>query len=226
MKRFSIPIVLAFWAVVMAGCKRETPVIVSNDVEPVVTHDYVDLGLPSGILWATCNVGAENPEEFGDYFAWGETTPKDFYDWSNYKYGSCVDGFYELSKYYPADGLTVLEPCDDAVTANWGAEWRMPTREEYDELYQETTFIWTKVNGVYGRLLTGSNGNSIFMPATGFRLGSQVIGPGLGIYWSSSLQTVTLVSAWSLHFDWENCHVCATYERSRGQVVRGVRASK
>lgn len=224
MKRFSIAIALTILAIFVAGCKRETPV--ANTDNPVVNHEFVDLGLPSGALWATCNVGADNPEDFGDYFAWGETEPKDFYDWSNYKYGNCVDGIYELSKYYADDGLTVLEPGDDAARANWGEQWRMPTKEEYDELYRETTFVWTKINGVYGRLLTGSNGNSIFLPAAGFRLGEQLIGPGLGIYWSSSLQTVSLVSAWSLHFDWENCHVCATYERSRGQVVRAVRASK
>ena len=222
MKRLANVVLIIIWAVIATSCSKEKP---KND-NPVVVHEYVDLGLPSGTLWATCNVGADNPEDFGDYFAWGETEPKDFYDWSNYKYGNCVDGFYELSKYYDDDGLTVLEPGDDAVRANWGEQWRMPTKEECDELYQETTFIWTKINGVYGRLLTGSNGNSIFMPATGFLLGDQFIGPGLGIYWSSSLQTVSLVSAWSLHFDWENCHVCATYERSRGHVVRGVRVSK
>ena len=224
MKKSSIALALTILAMVVAGCKRDTPV--ANTDNPVANHEFVDLGLPSGTLWATCNVGADNPEDFGDFFAWGETEPKDFYDWENYKYGNCVDGFYELYKYYSDDNLTVLEPCDDAVRANWGNEWRMPTKEEYDELYMETTFIWTKINGVYGRLLKGSNENIIFMPATGFILGSQSIGPGLGIYWSSSLQTVSLVSAWSLHFDWENCHVCATYERSRGHVVRGVRASK
>ena len=221
-KRIAKVILIIVLAVIAASCSKEKP---KND-NPVVVHEYVDLGLPSGTLWATCNVGADNPEDFGDYFAWGETEPKDFCDWENYKYGNCVDGFYELYKYYFDDSLTVLEPCDDAVRANWGNEWRMPTMEEYDELYHETTFIWTKINGVYGRLLTGSNGNSIFMPATGFLLGDQFIGPGLGIYWSNSLQTVSLVSAWSLHFDWENCHVCATYERSRGHVVRGVRVSK
>lgn len=221
MNRITQVVLVIILAVIAAGCNKEK----SNHDQTVVIHEYVDLGLPSGTLWATCNVGAENPEDCGDYFAWGETDPKDSYDWNNYKYGDCVDGFYKLSKYYADDSLTVLEPCDDAVRANWGEGWRMPTKEEYDELYQETTFVWTKINGVYGRLFIGSNGNSIFMPATGFLLGEQFIGPGLGIYWSSTLQTVSLVSAWSLHFDWENCHVCATYERSRGHVVRGVRAS-
>lgn len=226
MKRITKAVFFIVVAVIASGCGKERQTDVTNNIEPAAIHDFVDLGLPSGTLWATCNVGADNPEDFGDYFAWGETEPKDYYDWDNYKYCICVDGIYKLNKYYDDDSLTVLEPCDDAVRANWGNEWRMPTKEEYDELYRETTFIWTKINGVYGRLLTGSNGNSIFMPATGFLLGSQFIGPGLGIYWSSSLQTVSLVSAWSLHFDWENCHVCATYERSRGHVVRAVRASK
>jgi len=198
----------------------------------VYDHGFVDLGLPSGLLWATCNIGASSTEDCGDYFAWGETAKKGMYDWKQYKYSSvCDDGCY-LTKYCTdpklgfngfVDSLMVLEPIDDAVIANWGADWRMPTKEEYEELNQETTFTWTKVNGVEGRLLTGPNGNSIFFPATGFYLDGEVICTGLGIYWSSSLQTVSQVSAWSLHFDYENCHVCATYERSRGHCVRAVR---
>ena len=130
MKRLAKVVLIIILAVIATSCSKDKP---KND-NPVVVHEYVDLGLPSGTLWATCNVGADNPEDFGDYFAWGETEPKDFYDWSNYKYGNCVDGFYELSKYYDDDGLTVLEPGDDAVRANWGNEWRMPTKEEYDIL--------------------------------------------------------------------------------------------
>ena len=133
-KRIAKVILIIVLAVIAASCSKEKP---KND-NPVVVHEYVDLGLPSGTLWATCNVGADNPEDFGDYFAWGETEPKDFYDWENYKYGNCVDGFYELYKYYSDDSLTVLEPCDDAVRANWGNEWRMPTMEEYDALTKDT----------------------------------------------------------------------------------------
>lgn len=214
--------------IVFVGCKKEKNV--ADGV--VVDSDYVDLGLPSGALWAKCNVGADNPEEVGDYFAWGETEIKDIYDWKKYKYSAFDDESYKLTKYCTdstygyngfVDNLTILESDDDAVIANWGAGWRMPTAEEFDELNQNTTVVWTTINGVDGRLLTGPNGNSIFLPATGFYLDGELICTGLGIYWSSSLQTTSQVSAWSLHFDNVNCHVCGTYERSRGQVVRAVK---
>lgn len=224
-----VAIFLVF-SIVFVGCKKEKNV--SDGV--VVDCDYVDLGLPSGTLWAKCNVGAGSPEEVGDFFAWGETATKDFYDWKHYKYSVFDDVDFKLTKYCTdstygyngfVDNLTVLESVDDAVRANWGPEWRMPTAEEFNELQQNTTFVWTTINGVEGRLLTGPNGNSIFLPATGFYLDGELICTGLGIYWSSSLQTTSQVSAWSLHFDDVNCHVCATYERSRGQVVRAVRKS-
>ena len=205
----------------------------SNDT--LVEYAYVDLGLPSGTLWATCNVGANNPEDIGDYFAWGETIPKDVYDWSGYKYGDMVNELFAMSKYCTdsscglngfVDNLSVLELNDDAATANWGTDWRMPTKEEWKELFLKTTCIWTTQNGVDGRLLVGVNGNSIFLPATGFRLGGELIGPSLGIYWSSSLHTNFNERGWSFHFEGENCHVCGTYERNRGQVVRAVHVAR
>ena len=128
------------------------------------THEYVDLGLPSGLLWATCNVGANAPEEYGDYFAWGEIVPKDVYNWSTYQY---YDGS-NLAKYTGSDGLTTLLPGDDAATTNWSNGWRMPTKEEWQELLDNTTNKWTTQNGVNGRLFTGSNGNSLFLPAPDF----------------------------------------------------------
>ena len=137
-------------------------------------HEYVDLGLPSGLLWATCNVGAETPEEYGDYFAWGETTPKDNYSWGTYQYG---DGS-TITKYTGSDGLTTLLPEDDAATANWGNDWRMPTHDEWVELYQNTTMTWTQQNGVNGRLFTADNGNSLFLPAAGYRDLSSLDGAG------------------------------------------------
>lgn len=233
MNRF-LKVVTAFllMAIVNVGCKPDEPIPTDD---PVVMEGCVDLGLPSGIMWATCNIGASVPEEAGTYFAWGDTVSKEMYDWKSYRYANFVEGNYLLNKYCInpfcgvggfVDSLTTLEPVDDAATANLGTEWRMPTREEFDELYRETTFVWTTLNGVEGRLLTGRNGNSIFLPATGFYLDDKFICIGLGIYWSSSLQTTSQVSAWSLHFDYENCHVCATYERSRGQCVRAVRTGQ
>lgn len=200
-----------------------------------ITHAFVDLGLPSGLLWATCNIGASSPEEVGDYFAWGDTSPKEMYDWKNYPYCSYAHDRFELTKYCTdscwgfngiADHLTVLESEDDAAAANWDEGWRMPTSEDYDELIQNTQCIWTTMNGVNGRLFTAKNGNSVFFPATGFRLDGELICTNLGVYWSSSLQTNCQVAAWSLHFDYGNMHVCGTYERSRGQIVRAVYIAK
>ena len=169
--------------------------------------DYVDLGLPSGLLWATCNVGADSPEEYGDYFAWGETTPKDVYNWSNYQYGH---DWNQLTKYCNdaisgyngfTDNLITLLPEDDAATANWGPDWRMPTKAEWQELYNNTTVTWTTQNGVSGRLFTAANGNSLFLPAAGYRYNSSLDGAGSdGDYWSSSLYTVYPGSAWYFGF--------------------------
>jgi hypothetical protein len=147
-------------------------------------HDYVDLGLPSGTLWATCNVGANTPEGYGNYYAWGETTNKETYNWDNYRY---YDGS-NLTKYTGSDGLTTLQSSDDAATANWGAGWRMPTYDEMNELINNCTVTWTTQNGVNGRLFTGPNGNSIFLPAAGWRHNSALNDDGsYGLYWSSSL---------------------------------------
>ena len=229
-----IAIMLALVVVFVVGCKKnenngnEEPHIIDVDEE----YEYVDLGLPSGTLWATCNVGAKSPEESGSYFAWGENAPKKYYSWSNYQYGDCVDGFFQLTKYCTdpnwglhgfVDSLVVLEPMDDAARANRNSDWRIPTGEEWEELYQKTEFEWTTVNGIEGRLLTSWNGNSIFLPATGFYLDEELICPGLGIYWSNTLFKNAPERAWSFHFNFENCHLCGTYERSRGQVIRPVR---
>ena len=152
-------------------------------------HSTVDLGLPSGLLWATCNVGALAPEDYGDYFAWGETQPKVIYDDTTYQY--CNDDIYQLTKYCNdasygyngfTDTLTILQPSDDAAVANWGNGWRMPTKAEFEELYNNTTVTSTTQNGVNGRLFTATNGNSLFLPAADARDGS-----GYGYYWTSSL---------------------------------------
>lgn len=227
MKFLKVIAIILMVSILFAGCKKEAS-------DPVIKydHDFVDLGLPSGTLWATYNVGASSPEEVGDYFAWGETSTKGIYDWKQYKYSEFENDEYKLNKYCTdstcgvngfVDNITELEVADDAVVANWGDGWRMPTKEEYDELYENTTSEWITINGVGGRLLTGSNGNSIFFPATGFRLDDGLICTNLGIYWSSTLQTQWQIASWSLHFDDTNSHVCGSYERSRGQVVRAVR---
>ena len=172
-------------------------------------HEYVDLGLPSGTLWATCNVGATKPEEYGDYFAWGETQPKETYNWSTYKWcrGSsdtqtkyCTDSYYGT-----VDNKTTLDLSDDAARANWGGSWRMPTTEEQQELINNCTWTWTWTtqNGVNGYKVTSkSNGNSIFLPAAGCRDDSSLNDAGsYGDYWSSSLCTDdSSIGAYGLYF--------------------------
>ena len=194
-------------------------------------HEYVNLGLPSGTLWATCNVGADSPEEYGDYFAWGETQPKDTYSVSTYQY--CNGSYYTLTKYCNnpefgyygfTDDLTTLLPEDDAATANWGSDWRMPTEEEWQELYNNTTSTWTTQNGVNGRLFTASNGSSLFLPAACIRVGSSLKYVGNGFYWSSSFYTDTPYLAFGFHFQSEG-HNMLFYYRTFGQSVRPVRSS-
>lgn len=168
-------------------------------------YEYVDLGLPSGLKWATCNVGATSPEEFGDYFAWGETEPKSYYDWSTYKW--CRGSYDTMTKYCTSssygtvDNKTVLDPEDDAAHVNWGGAWRMPTRAEQDELRNKCTWTWTTQNGVNGYKVTGLNGNSIFLPAAGYRVNGGLSGAGSnGDYWSSSLSTGYSSLAYYLDF--------------------------
>lgn len=151
-------------------------------------YAYVDLGL--SVKWATMNVGATSPEDYGDYFAWGETEPKSEYNWGTYKW---CDGDYNnltkycsLSEFGPVDNKTKLEPEDDAATVNWGGAWRMPTRNEQDELRTECNWTLDTMNGVYGYTVTGPNGNSIFLPMSGYFYGKGIEEIGInGTYWSS-----------------------------------------
>ena len=168
-------------------------------------YDYVDLGLPSGLKWATCNVGATKPEEYGNYYAWGETTPKTTYNWSTYKWCNGSNTNTTLTKYNTdsdygtVDNKTVLDPEDDAAAVNWGGAWRMPTDAEWTELRTNCTWTWTTKNGVNGYEVKGTNGNSIFLPAAGFLLNYVLNGAGYdGSYWSSSLATGSPSGAWGV----------------------------
>ena len=212
-----------------SGVKAECQVTVKKPD----TMEYVDLGLPSGTMWATCNVGASKPEEYGDYFAWGETTTKSYHDWSTYKW--CNGSETTMTKYCTrsdygyngfTDNLTELQPEDDAATANWGSGWQMPSFDQIEELLNSiyTTTEWTQVNGVNGRKVTSeSNGNSIFLPAAGYRWDDELYRAGDdGYYWSRSLDPDLGYYACYLHFNsgywyWDgNSH-------SYGQSVRAVR---
>ena len=189
-------------------------------------HDYVDLGLPSGTKWATCNVGASKPWEYGGYYAWGETEPKENYDSSAYKCSSE----------------------DDAAHANWGGKWRMPTRAQQEELLKECYWVWTKsynnsnVKGyiVYkaknsddkGKKKSKKNGTPsssyslsdahIFLPAADFRIFDDLSYDGsYGYYWSSSLFSDCPDLAWCVKFNSDYVYGHNDY-RYFGQSVRAV----
>ena len=138
-------------------------------------HEWVDLGLPAGLKWATYNVGASSKEDYGDYFAWGETETKSTYTDSNsITYEVEMSNISGISQY-------------DAATANWGSTWRMPTEQEMNELVDNCKWEWTQVNGVNGSKIIGPNGNFIFLPAAGNRDGSSLYEDGVeGSYWSST----------------------------------------
>jgi hypothetical protein len=192
-------------------------------------HEYVDLGL--SVKWATCNVGATKPEEYGDYFAWGETQPKSTYNLSNYKYynysSSSLTKYCTNSSYGTVDNKTQLELSDDAARANWGGSWRVPTKEEQKELLEKCTWTWTTQNGVYGYKVTskksGYTNKSIFLPAAGCRSGSSLSEAGYGGYaWSSSLHTDNSGCASMLHFYSSGDVWRSGYSRYCGFSVRPV----
>ena len=161
-------------------------------------HEYVDLGLPSGLKWATHNVGASKPEEYGGYYAWGETSLKPSYNLDNsVTYGLSYSELKSCS-IIGSDGNLTAEY--DAARANWGGDWRMPTKAEQDELRTKCTWQWTTLNGVNGYNVTGPNGNSIFLPAAGYRSGTGVSYRGdYGYYWSGSLNSNSSGKAFSLY---------------------------
>ena len=143
-------------------------------------HEYVDLGLPSGTLWATCNIGATKPEEYGGYYAWGETNEKYYYDWSTYTH---CDGSQETCHYIGDD---IAGTDYDVAHVKWGGSWRMPTTIQQRELIKNCTKEWMQLNGVNGIKLTGPNGNTIFLPAAGLFGYDNVCFEGDGYYWSST----------------------------------------
>lgn len=205
-------------------------------------HEYVDLGLPSGLLWATCNVGASKPEDYGDYFAWGATKPQTVYDWVNTpyqtqnakdyreqkftKYLGSTTSLFKDSSAKDSDALkTVLDPEDDAAHVNWGGSWRMPTREELEELIDSNNcnWTWTTQNGVKGYKVTSlKNYKSLFLPAPGYRFSILCLEGTDGLYWSSSLFMSSYPDyAYNLGFNWGNV-VCGSTFRSEGLSVRPV----
>ncbi|MBR5780784.1 MAG: TIR domain-containing protein [Bacteroidales bacterium] len=186
-------------------------------------HEYVDLGLPSGLKWATCNVGANKPEEYGDYFAWGEHTPKLEYSEKTYKY-YITRGFLGFNKSYVSLGDISGKPQYDAARFNWGGSWRLPTKKELDELEENCTWTWTTQGGNKGYKVTGPNGNSIFLPAAGYCYGSSLYGEGYyGGFWSSTPDDdINVNNAYGLFFNGGNESVYCSYYRYGGFTVRPI----
>ena len=219
-------------------------VITSSDVTAIYdylntgwpSHPYVNLGLPSGTLWAKTNVGAFAPEQIGDYFAWGETSPKDYYNWTTYKW--CNGDYHSFTKYCTisnngfegfVDNLTELEILDDAATVNWGPEWQMPSREQIQELVDNCTWQWTVRGSSYGYLMTGPNGAQMFLPATGMRWDDQLyIADTYGYYWSRTLNAASDAYVLMFHYNNGSGNISREYSiaRSYGQPVRPVRIIK
>lgn len=185
--------------------------------------EHIDLGL--SVEWATYNIGARNPEETGDFYAWGETASKSEYNWTSYYY--CNGTEITLTKYCTSstngniDNVTTLDARDDVAQVRWGINWRMPTKEEFDELISECTWSWTILNNVYGYCITGPNHNSIFLPVTGYIDGSSLKGTSRGYYWSSTLDSERPTHGKRIIFN-SDSYVCAQASRYYGFTVRPV----
>jgi hypothetical protein len=204
-------------------------------------HDYVDLGLPSGTLWSTCNLGASNPGEYGDYYAWGETSTKTIFTWETYKYAK--DGsHHKLTKYCHipiyggyqyTDSLAILERSDDAAYVQWGSNWCTPTTEQFKELYDNCDHKWIKQyegKDIAGMLFTSNiNGKTIFFPAAGRKRdhGKVYCEWEEGVYMSTELDLSCPSSSkplyFNLHMYINTAHACG---RCAGICVRPVRRSK
>lgn len=187
--------VCASLSVAITSCKQES--LMENG------HEYVDLGLSA--KWATCNVGASSPQEYGDYYAWGETETKQYYAMNNYKFNKnthCNDlEDMLLTKYCPHHWWTYydkkekLDAKDDVARVYWGGQWHMPSAYEMEELIHKCTWTWTKMKGIEGYKVTGPNGNSIFLPAGGCKrdeisgdaVANSIIDYTYGYYWTDEL---------------------------------------
>ena len=205
-------------------CNLELKPLANGQGGDSAGYEYVDLGL--SVKWATCNVGASKPEEYGGYYAWGETEEKENNSWNTYKWcngsSNTLTKYCTGSSYGTVDKKTTLAPEDDVAHVKWGGNWRMPTRAEQDELREKCRWNWDTVNGVKGYKVTGPNGNSIFLPAAGYRNGTGVNSRGsYGDYWSSSLYSYDSDDAYNLGFR-SGSYVWDNDSRYHGRSVRPV----
>jgi hypothetical protein len=208
MKKFSYLFVLIAISLCFVQCEKNK--IEQNGMHE--GHEYVDLGL--SVKWATCNVGATTPEDYGDYFAWGEVKPKNYYYWDSYKYCNGTDT--SLTKYCHdkncgfngfIDNKFELDPEDEAASVNWGCKWRMPTADEFDDLRYSCTWEWTTINGVTGILGTsrieGYTDRTIFFPTAGMFYMDEFANIDenpWGWYWSKSVYIINPTLAQLLFF--------------------------
>ena len=191
-----------------------------NDEYGITIGQEIDLGLPCGTKWAGWNVGASSPEQYGGYYAWGETEEKGDYDWDTYKYYNPQTGGYCTNI-----GSDISGTQYDVARQKWGGSWRMPTKAEFNELTSKCTWTWYQYKGVWGHKVTGPNGNSIFLPAAGYRRGNSLrYGGSRGHYWSASLSEGNTGNyAWYLFFNDGSFGSNSNDYRSYGRTVRPVK---
>lgn len=210
-KAFHVEVSANYDGEVLFGKSGE--LIAENENEAIIVvielgangYDYVDLGLPSRMLWATCNLGANSPEEYGNYYAWAETETKNTYVIGNYNYNS---------------GIETIDASHDAATINMGGNWHIPTLDDFEELITNCTWTWTSMNEVDGCLLTGPNGNSMFLPAAGGMGGEEVHNDKTcGIYWLNSIFPNDTEYAWGILSDADTIKR-TSYCRYYGQTIR------
>lgn len=199
-----------------------------NESNESAKCEAVDLGLTSGTKWASCNVGADAPESYGDYFAWGETKSKEVYSDTTYAYYVVADSVAADSsakKIWKYIGADIAGTEYDAATVNMGAEWTMPNESQCKELVYECEWTWTEVNGVKGYNVAGKNGNSIFLPASGLRGAADVVNNDkIGGFWSSTLAENPETSgdfAMAVYF-YSESHAVEKGGRGYGRAIRAV----
>ncbi len=183
-------------------------------------HEYVDLGLSSGTLWATCNIGATSPEGYGDYFAWGETNTKSNFSWNSYKF---ISGSSNVTKYNYTDEKFILDLADDVASVKWGGDWRIPSTIEMMELLEECTWTETTLNGVNGFNVVGPNGKSLFLPSAGYYMFNSLDYAGEnGAYWLSVPDTDEIMEAARLSWYSGGYPSCDFVARYIGKTIRAI----
>ena len=230
MKKIFYALMTSVIALCGTGCSSSEE-SVSGQLEG---HNYVDLGLPSGTLWATCNLGANQPEENGAYYAWGETSPKSEFEWTNYKYGNGeAESRIKMTKYCShekkgaVDNIQLLDSTDDAASATWNGKWRIPTKEEWEELLDGCTWEWVKNYKGSGldmkKGTSKSNGKTILFPFSGYYNGTAFFNNS-SAFWSSTQKADNGLDAYFVRMLTHNQNMNNGH-RKQGMTIRAV-ASK